>query len=43
MGLGHDRIDDERFPGKINNVYGEEAARGFYRQWAEMMSTEVRA
>jgi phenylpropionate dioxygenase-like ring-hydroxylating dioxygenase large terminal subunit len=43
MGLGHARTDDERFPGKINNVYGEEAARGFYRQWAEMISTEVAA
>jgi len=43
MGLGHDRADDQRFPGKINHVYGEEAARGFYRQWAEMISTEVRA
>ena len=41
MGIGHDRIDHPKFPGKINNVYGEEAARGFYRRWAEMISTEV--
>jgi hypothetical protein len=43
MGLGHARTDHERFPGKINNVYGEEAARGFYRHWAEMISTEVQS
>ena len=43
MGIGHDRSDDPKFPGKINNVYGEEAARGFYRRWAEMISTEVPA
>jgi len=43
MGLGHATADDQRFPGKINNVYGEEAARGFYRKWAEMISTEVPA
>jgi phenylpropionate dioxygenase-like ring-hydroxylating dioxygenase large terminal subunit len=41
MGIGHDRSDHPKFPGKINNVYGEEAARGFYRRWAEMISTEV--
>ncbi|HUA34677.1 MAG TPA: aromatic ring-hydroxylating dioxygenase subunit alpha [Candidatus Binataceae bacterium] len=41
MGLGHARTDDPMFPGKINNVYGEEAARGFYRKWAELISTEV--
>jgi hypothetical protein len=43
MGIGHDRSDHPEFPGKINNVYGEEAARGFYRRWAEMISTEVQS
>ena len=41
MGLGHAQTDHPKFPGTINNVYGEEAARGFYRRWAEMISTEV--
>ena len=43
MGLGHAQTDHPKFPGTINNVYGEEAARGFYRRWAEMISTEVSA
>lgn len=41
MGLGHQQTNHPRFPGKINNVYAEEAARGFYRQWAQMISGEV--
>ncbi len=41
MGLGHDRSDDPEFPGRINYVYGEMAARGFYRRWAEMISSEA--
>jgi phenylpropionate dioxygenase-like ring-hydroxylating dioxygenase large terminal subunit len=41
MGLGHARTDHPDFPGRVNNVYGEEAARGFYRNWAEMISREV--
>ena len=40
MGLGHARSDHPDYPGKTNNVYGEEAARGFYRRWAEMISQE---
>jgi len=39
MGLGHERNDDPRFPGKTNHVYGETAARGFYHRWAELLST----
>ena len=38
MGLGHERTDDPRFPGKTNHVYGETAARGFYHRWAELLS-----
>ena len=40
MGLGHERIDDPEFPGKVNHVYGEMAARGFYRRWAELLAAE---
>jgi phenylpropionate dioxygenase-like ring-hydroxylating dioxygenase large terminal subunit len=39
MGLGRERTDDPRFPGKTNHVYGETAARGFYHRWAELLST----
>ena len=39
MGLGHERCDDPRFPGKTNYVYAETAARGFYQRWAELMNT----
>ena len=38
MGLGHERNDDPRFPGKVNHVYAETAARGFYRRWAELLN-----
>ncbi|MDX2277320.1 MAG: aromatic ring-hydroxylating dioxygenase subunit alpha [Hyphomonadaceae bacterium] len=38
MGLGHARSDDPDFPGRTNYGYAEEGARGFYRQWASMMS-----
>jgi phenylpropionate dioxygenase-like ring-hydroxylating dioxygenase large terminal subunit len=41
MGLGHATTEHPTMPGKINNVYGEEAARGFYRQWARMISGEI--
>lgn len=40
MGLGHERFDDADYPGKTNHVYGETAARGFYRHWAEMLCQE---
>lgn len=39
MGLGHASADP-RLPGRTNHVYGEEAARGFYRRWAELLGTE---
>jgi len=41
MGLGRERSNDPDFPGLINHVYGEMAARGFYRRWAEMISSEA--
>jgi 3-phenylpropionate/trans-cinnamate dioxygenase subunit alpha len=38
MGLGHERTDDSRFPGKTNHVYAETAVRGFYQRWRELLS-----
>jgi len=41
MGLGHELNDDPEYPGRTNHVYGEMAARGFYRRWAELISQEA--
>jgi phenylpropionate dioxygenase-like ring-hydroxylating dioxygenase large terminal subunit len=38
MGLGLDWDDDPNFPGRVNRVYCETAARGFYGRWAQMLS-----
>jgi len=38
MGLNMPDRSDPAFPGKTTYVYAEEAARGFYHQWARMMS-----
>jgi phenylpropionate dioxygenase-like ring-hydroxylating dioxygenase large terminal subunit len=40
MGLGHEIYDDPKYPGRTNHVYGEEAARGFYRRWAQLLSQD---
>lgn len=40
MGRGHTRSDHPDFPGIIGNVYGEEAARGFYSHWGEMLAND---
>ena len=40
MGRGHARKDDPDFPGIVGNVYGEEAARGFYTHWGKMLTTD---
>lgn len=40
MGRGHARRDDPDYPGVIGNVYGEEAARGFYDHWGKMLVTD---
>ncbi|HEY8855962.1 MAG TPA: aromatic ring-hydroxylating dioxygenase subunit alpha [Rugosibacter sp.] len=37
-GLGMSRTDDPDFPGNINYVIAEEAARGFYTHWQRMMT-----
>jgi phenylpropionate dioxygenase-like ring-hydroxylating dioxygenase large terminal subunit len=38
MGLGHAAMNDGGLPGKTNHVFSEEAARGMYRRWAELLS-----
>ncbi|MDB5697299.1 MAG: ring hydroxylating dioxygenase, alpha subunit [Alphaproteobacteria bacterium] len=40
MGMNRPQAADERFPGRIGWVFGEEAARGFYAHWARMMTEE---
>lgn len=40
MGIGHVRTDHPEFPGRTSYVYGEEAARGFYGRWADLMAAE---
>ncbi|WP_217544833.1 aromatic ring-hydroxylating dioxygenase subunit alpha [Streptomyces sp. GbtcB6] len=41
MGVGHSSRRDD-LPGRIANVFSEEAARGFYRYWLELMTSESR-
>jgi 3-phenylpropionate/trans-cinnamate dioxygenase alpha subunit len=38
MGIGHAESEVYGLPGKTNNVYGEEAARGLYRRWSDLIS-----
>ncbi|MCH9674748.1 MAG: aromatic ring-hydroxylating dioxygenase subunit alpha [Gammaproteobacteria bacterium] len=40
MGQGHAHTNDDNYPGIIGNVYGEEAARGFYSHWGKMLVTD---
>lgn len=40
MGLGHAERDVHGLPGVTNNVFGEEAARGLYGRWADLMSAQ---
>ncbi|MFZ5914244.1 MAG: aromatic ring-hydroxylating oxygenase subunit alpha [Pseudomonadota bacterium] len=40
MGKGHAKTNDPEWPGVTGNVYGEEAARGFYAHWAKMLATD---
>jgi benzene/toluene dioxygenase alpha subunit/biphenyl 2,3-dioxygenase alpha subunit len=37
MGLGRARSDDPDFPGNVDYVLSEEAARGFYSNWLRML------
>ena len=37
LGLGHERYDHPDFPGKIDGVFSEMAARGMYQRWADLM------
>jgi phenylpropionate dioxygenase-like ring-hydroxylating dioxygenase large terminal subunit len=39
MGLGRANPNHPEFPGITNDVYSEEAARGFYGEWLRMMMT----
>jgi len=38
MGLGNSTNDHPDFPGRIGDVYSEDAARGFYQHWLRMMT-----
>jgi phenylpropionate dioxygenase-like ring-hydroxylating dioxygenase large terminal subunit len=38
MGLGHLGLDKGDTPSRTNHVYGEEAARGMYQRWADLLS-----
>jgi hypothetical protein len=38
MGVGHAGQDVDGLPGRTNYVYSEEAARGMYYRWAEMVT-----
>lgn len=41
MGIGHEKDDHERLPGRINEMYfGEGPQRAFYRRWLEFMTSE---
>lgn len=41
MGLGHERKEGpDGFRGTLNHVFAETAARGFYRHWLDLMSSD---
>lgn len=37
MGLGRDTQDHPLYPGRVNHVYSDNAARGFYERWLDLM------
>lgn len=39
MGLGRDTDHHPVYPGRVNHVYSDNAARGFYERWLELMET----
>ncbi len=41
MGLGHEREDQEGYPGRLSYVMSEGAARGFYRRYTQLMDSAV--
>jgi phenylpropionate dioxygenase-like ring-hydroxylating dioxygenase large terminal subunit len=43
IGRGREFGSDPTYPGSVNNAYNEDAARGLYAYWLEMMRTPVRA
>jgi 3-phenylpropionate/trans-cinnamate dioxygenase alpha subunit len=40
MGLGHSTEDDPDYRGRTSHVMSEEAARGFYRRYAQLMDAD---
>ncbi|MGE3447476.1 MAG: aromatic ring-hydroxylating dioxygenase subunit alpha [Microbacteriaceae bacterium] len=41
MGLGQHSQDAHGLPGRISHMFSEEAARGFYRRWAQLMDEDL--
>lgn len=41
MGVGHVRSGEGGFPGELTYVMSDNAARGFYRRWQELLSDDV--
>ena len=40
MGIGHAQSQHPDYPGLMSDVYAEEAARGFYTRWANMLAAD---
>lgn len=41
MGLGQERIRGDGIPGITNYIFSETAARGMYRRWADLLTSET--
>jgi 3-phenylpropionate/trans-cinnamate dioxygenase alpha subunit len=42
MGVGHERDDDPKYPGRIGSqYYGEGPQRGYYRRWLDFMTSDA--
>ncbi|PVX71109.1 3-phenylpropionate/cinnamic acid dioxygenase subunit alpha [Paraburkholderia unamae] len=41
MGLGNERVRNDGIPGMTNYIFSETAARGMYRRWADLLSSET--
>ncbi|WP_433634965.1 aromatic ring-hydroxylating dioxygenase subunit alpha [Nocardia sp. CA-120079] len=41
MGLGHEWTEDGRYPGRLGWYASEQAARGFYRRYVQLMEAET--
>ena len=40
MGLGNERVRDDGIPGVTNYIFSETAARGMYRRWADLLTSD---